>query len=249
MSKKEKAPKPEKAPRTKKNFFDKAWDFFGAVGRKPWFRVCEIVLASLLVVMLIFYSAALLFAEESSFSIEIGDTSSKGKSGEGAMLSLSETEDFANPTVRLDMGGVEGVTNITSLDLPKDIDGEGGSHNGLNFLAYTFYLKNSGSEVANIRSELNIENVYKGVDEAIRIRVYKNGNDETYAKRAKDGKPEHNTTPFYDDAKAFSVLEEGVQPEEIIKYTIVVWIEGNDPECRDNIRGGDLRASLAFSLE
>ena len=167
MSKKEKAPKPEKAPKTKKNFFDKAWDFLGAVGRKPWFRICEIVLATLLVILLVFYGAALLFAEKSGFSIAIED----GKEDRAA-ISLSESSDFSNPTVRLDAGGIDNVTNISEHDLPEDIESEGGSHNGKNYLAYTFYLKNSGVEAADIRAELNIKSVLKNVDEAVRVRIY-----------------------------------------------------------------------------
>ena len=56
MSNKEKAPKTPKEPVTptkKKNFFDKAWDFLGAVGRKPGFRICEIIFANLLIYIII----------------------------------------------------------------------------------------------------------------------------------------------------------------------------------------------------
>ena len=250
MSNKEKAPKTPKepkapkAPKSKKNFFERAWDFLGAVGRKPWFRICEIVLATLLVILLIFYGAAMLFAEKSGFTIAISDDKDSK-----ASISLSETPDFTKPTVRLDAGGVAEMTNISVLDLPESFEAEGGRHNGENYLAYTFYMKNSGSESADIRSELNIKSALNGAEDAIRVRVYRNGNDVTYAKLAKNGEPEYNTTPFAEDRKVFSVVEEDVDPEEIIKYTVVVWLEGDDPECLDNIKGGNVRMSMAFSLD
>lgn len=247
MSNKEKAPKAPKepkAPKTKKNFFDKAWDFLGAVGRKPWFRICEIVVATLLVVLLIFYCAAMLFAEKSGFSIAIKDDKNTK-----AAISLSESEDFSNPTVRLNAGGIENVTNMSVVELPESFDSKGGSHNGENYLAYTFYLKNAGSEAADIRSELNIKSVLKNVDAAMRVRVYKNGDHKTYAKLDKNGEPIYNTTPFADEKQIFSVVEENVQPNEIIKYTFVVWLEGDDDECQNDIKGGSVEMSWTFSLE
>ena len=247
MSNKEKAPKAPKepkAPKTGKNFFDKAWDFLGAVGRKPWVRICEIVIATLLVILLVFYCAAMLFAEKSGFSIAIEDNK-KSK----AAISLSESEDFSNPTVRLDASGIENVTNIRGSEIPTAFEKEGGSHNGKNYLAYTFYLKNSGSEAADIRSELNIKSVFRGVDKAMRVRVYRNGKDTTYARLAKTGVPEYGTVPFADEKQIFSVVDEGIQPNEIIKYTFVVWLEGDDDECQNDIKGGTVEMSLTFSLE
>jgi hypothetical protein len=249
MSNKEKAPKTPKepkapkAPKSKKNFFDRAWDFIGEVGRKPWFRICEIVLATLLVILLIFYGAAMLFAEKSGFTVAISDDKE-----DKAAISLSESADFSSPTVRLDAGGIAEMTNISVLDLPESFESEGGRHNGQNYLAYTFYLKNSGTEAADIRSELNIKSALYGAEDAIRVRVYRNGNDTTYAKLAKNGEPEYNTTPFAENRKVFSVVEEDVDPEEIIKYTVVVWLEGDDPECVDNLKGGGLVMNFKFSL-
>ena len=247
MSKKEKAPKVPKAPKepkSKKNFFERAWDFIGAVSRKPWFDAAKMVLASLLVILLIFYGAAMLFAEKSGFTIAIGD-SRKDK----AAISLSENADFSNPTVRLDAGGISEMTNISVRDLPESFDAEGGSHNGENYLAYTFYLKNPGTEAANIRSELVIKSALNGAEDAIRVRVYRNGRATTYAKLAANGEPEYNTTPFAADRVVFSEVEEGVDPNEIIKYTFVVWVEGDDDECVNDIQGGNVKMSLTFSLD
>jgi hypothetical protein len=79
--------------------------------------------------------------------------------------------------------------------------------------------------------------------------MYRNGIDTTYAKLAKNGEPEYNTTPFAEARKVFSVVEEDVDPEEIIKYTIVVWFDGDDPECVDDIKGGQVKMSMTFSLD
>jgi hypothetical protein len=36
--------------------------------------------------------------------------------------------------------------------------------------------------------------------------------------------------------------------EQIQKYTVVIWVEGWDPECTDAIVGGKLEVSLTFRI-
>ena len=42
---------------------------------------------------------------------------------------------------------------------------------------------------------------------------------------------------------------ENFKPGDINKYTVVVWIEGTDPDCTDNILGGEFKAYMNFSSE
>ena len=32
------------------------------------------------------------------------------------------------------------------------------------------------------------------------------------------------------------------------KYTVVIWLEGNDPECLDNILGGEFKIDMSMSI-
>ncbi len=130
------------------------------------------------------------------------------------------------------------LDNISYKWFPEDLDKSlGGSHNGENYVAYTFYIENMGEETSDYYSEIIIDDVIKNVDEAIRIRVYKDGEYETYAKIAHNGNPEKLTTPF--ESKELVALKhvENFKPGDIHKYTIVIWLEGTDPECTDNILG------------
>ena len=43
-------------------------------------------------------------------------------------------------------------------------------------------------------------------------------------------------------------MTEGFKVGDIDKYTIVIWIEGNDPECIDDIRNGHIRMRMLFSV-
>ena len=145
---------------------------------------------------------------------------------------------------------VESLDNISYRWLPDDLhEHTGGSHNGENYIAYTFYIENMGEAVADYWSEIVIDDVVKNVDEAIRVRVYKNGESTTYAKIASNGEPEPGTVPFSSDTLIALEHIENFSPGDINKYTVVIWIEGSDPECTDNILGGEIKISMGFNSE
>ena len=53
--------------------------------------------------------------------------------------------------------------------------------------------------------------------------------------------------PFESDTVVTSRLVEGVQPGEVHKYTVVLWLEGDDPDCTDELIGGHM--GLEFNFE
>lgn len=190
---------------------------------------------------------------------------------------------------------VNEVTNITYDWLPATLDLEAdGSHNGRNYLAYTFYLHNNGKETLNYQSQLKAVKAAKDADEACRVMVYKNGEPEVFAKEnrgltSSDGKPEAFETifkkeipenytpptkeeieaaaeqpqnkepvnhtdeeiviqPFVDSKTVFNTEVDGLEPGATDKYTIVMWIEGEDPECLDVIRDGYVKLMWFFNI-
>ena len=141
----------------------------------------------------------------------------------------------------------ETFNSIKEIWLPEEIkDYEGGSHNGDSYLVYTFYIENTGDEVAGYTREVIIDDVIKDVDAAIRVRIYKNGEYLTYAKLSSEGEVEPNTVPFIDDKIIMSEDVTNFKPNDIDKYTIVLWIEGEDPDCTDNILGGEFKVRMNF---
>lgn len=141
----------------------------------------------------------------------------------------------------------ETFNSIKEIWLPEEIkDYEGGSHNGDSYLVYTFYIENTGDEVAGYTREVIIDDVIKNVDAAIRVRIYKNGEYLTYAKLSSEGEVEPNTIPFIDDKIIMSEDVTNFKPNDIDKYTIVLWIEGEDPDCIDNILGGEFKVRMNF---
>ena len=53
---------------------------------------------------------------------------------------------------------------------------------------------------------------------------------------------------FVDDVIVFNSTREGLAAGETDKYTIVMWIEGEDPECIDDIRGGYVKLEWFFNI-
>ena len=81
------------------------------------------------------------------------------------------------------------------------------------------------------------------------IFTFKNGEETVYAKKQKGLQiPEPNTTPFHSIDKVMSQTNEAFEVGSVDKYTIVVWLEGNDPECIDNIIGGRVRLEMNFKV-
>jgi hypothetical protein len=117
-------------------------------------------------------------------------------------------------------------------------------------LAYTFYVRNNGKDTLDCDASLVINGTAKGMDEAVRVMVYKNGEETIYAKPkyGTQDTPEENTTPFKDDSTIMTDNITDLKPNDVEKYTIVVWVEGNDPECIDDIMGGMMRMTMKFEL-
>ncbi len=241
-----------------KNFLRVISDTWNKIGKKadtlltvlqalPWMRYFKIFACGTLLVLVVFYAAASMFYNEGGLSISLRDE--KGRLDKSGQLSLSETPDFEDPVVQLRADSLGSLTNVSGLDLPDNIEAVESEELKEGFIIYTFYVKNSGNADCNVKTTLHIDSVVKGVDEAIRVRLYKDGAAATYAKLSKNGVPEYGTTPFWDDVTVFNDTIENLAVGENVKYTVVIWLEGDDPECLDNIRGGNLKMSLTLTVE
>ena len=142
------------------------------------------------------------------------------------------------------------MTNISGEDIPDNVDRINGSHNGNGYIAYTFYLSNTGHDTLAYTSELTMENVSGGVDEAIRIAVYKNGEKTVYGKTKSNGKGIESDCDYEFASSTVAVYEkqDSFPPGAQNKYTVVIWLEGNDPDCTDDIIGGKMKLGMNFKI-
>ena len=212
---------------------------------------------------------ALLAEMKGHFTISMSDEMFK----EG--FTISEDPTFLSKTSHLFATPAVDVPCISIVDIPENVNEIDGEHNG-KYFAYTFYLRNEGSNEATYRWEIRF-NSESQVAEATWMMLFVDDEMTIYAKAADDGREEalpswetdnfgYLKAPMYDKAQDKSQYDvvavvggltywrvvpksfegdgivaagerEDVQPGEVHKYTIVVWLEGDDPDCTNELIG------------
>ncbi len=230
-------------------------------------RIAVIVLIVLLILLLGIAGCVTYANQAGRFTVSL-DPDAIEKYG----ISLSESPDSKTTTdsngnpiqsgVLIKAQAVEDMDNITEEWLPEDIDGNYiGSHNGdankdgmIDYIAYTFYLKNTGKETAKYNAAIDVLSSSKGADEAIRVKVYRNGEAITYGKKPVAGTENDEYARFGIDKffvkenKVMDMNVSGFKSGATDKYTVVLWLEGWDPECVDDIMGGEVKLSMTFHI-
>lgn len=270
--------------------------YLGAVSlTRSLFRVAAAwqTLAILVSILVILYIMTAFYTGKGEFVVKVDRT--MADSG----FFLSETTDFSEGLVTLRNDAVENVTNITLADIPKDVMNVDGKHNGRNYVAYTFYLKNGTGDTRDYNYELSVQSTSNDVDTASWVMVFKNGKQNIYALENSNGYPEclysEWELPFTEYAEdidsqqssvksvskahiteemiqyhGFTALEglyqlqtipweskemvctgtrKKLENEGVDKYTVVIWLEGDDPDCKDNLLGGHIEMSMKFMYE
>jgi len=216
--------------------------------RKRFGRIVKISLLALLLLLIVTYVILQIMYNEGGFTITLNSNETL-ESG----IAIYESLDDTQAKRKLEATPVVFMDNISWKWLPEDIDTRSdGSHNGENYIAYSFYVENRGSQNLHYWYEFVIDDVIKNVDEAIRVMVYQNGEKEVYAKKnALSNNAEAGTKAFIDDKGDIIILQkrENFAPGDRDRYTVVVWIEGDDPDCVDALIGGALKMHMNLTEE
>lgn len=214
--------------------------------RKLRAKIAKIALVVLILLFTVIYIVLGVIYNGGRFTVTL-DPNFAIKSG----IVMYEDHERKEKKNRLYAKQIDFMDNISVDWIREDIDKEAdGSHNGDNYIAYTFYLENEGPEVMSYWMEATIDDVIRNVDEAIRIMVILNGEKKIYAKPALlTGEAEAGCEKFY--SAKLPVLRERAdfKPGDIDKYTVVVWLEGDDPDCVDELIGGEIKMHIDFREE
>ena len=220
--------------------------------KKVLSRVIKLSLLLLLLFLSLLYIILRIIYNEGKFTV-ILDSNKTLESG----LAIFDSLNNSHGKRKLEATPVKFMDNISYKWLPDNVDKEAdGSHNGQNYIAYSFYIENQGNQELHYWYEVIVQDVIKHVDEAIRIRIYRNGEPITYAKPSSLGGAEPGTEPFKNVENGYSkdttiILEEvkDFKPDDLDRYTIVVWLEGDDPECTDDLIGGEIKMYMKITEE
>ena len=211
---------------------------------RVYIRALSIVLSILLVLAAAVYLVAVLYRNSGRFSVNI-DKYEMMTYG----ISLSESRDMTHMQSHINTKINETMTNISEDDIADNVDMIDGPHHGRNYIAYTFYCMNAGEVAFPCDYEVSFSNVTNGIDEAIRLRLYVDGVPTTYAKTRSDGGgAEPGTTEFYSSTIMAKGRVDVLNPGEVTKYTIVIWVDGPDPDCIDWLIGGMMKVEMKISV-
>ena len=171
-------------------------------------------------------------------------------------ISISNDPSFVYSTSRLMSDPIEDAKDVTYawLKLDEIVETNGNfvdiDHD---YVAYTFYIKNEGLETVDLSYYIRITEIYKDLDEAIRVLVIDEGEETMYMK------PDTTNLYPYPDympvAKHFETemtvmrkLIPNFKPGDIRKFSVVIWLEGNDPDTVDEILGGMIKMHMNFTI-
>ena len=216
--------------------------------RKKLEKLVPLVLLLLLLLLIIVYFVLNVVYNEGNFTISMDKNTYLDSN-----LVMYESMNDRSSVIKLSAKNLAFMDNISISWLPKDIQNEAeGSHNGENYIAYTFYLENKGDETINYWYKVVADDVIKNVDDAVRIMIFIDDEKAVYAKRSPvTGDAEKDTILFEEDKDGTLINQRrgAMEPGKIDRITIVVWLEGDDPECVNAILGGEMKIHMDITEE
>lgn len=215
--------------------------------RKKAFLKTKVVIGLLILVFLLIFTILGIVFNVNKFTITLDN---KLQDEKGIIL-YSDPNEKAHQR-KLFASALNDMDNISYDWIPKDVHtlSNGGSHNGDNYIAYTFYIENEGEVSVNYWYSIIIDDVIKRVDEAVRVIVFLNDEETVYAKiNNETGEAEKNTEPFYKDDVVVLKSRNDFKVGDVDKFTIVIYLEGDDPDCLNDIIGGEIKMHMEIREE
>jgi hypothetical protein len=213
--------------------------------KKIFSKVSKLSLLLLLLFASAIYIILYVVYNESSFVINVDRDMLKSS------IFLTEDGNKNSKTRTLTADAAEYMDNISVKWISEDVDTEAnGSHNGDNYFAYSFYLVHDGENPITYWYEISIDDIIKDLDKAIRVMIYHNGVKTIYAKENDEtNKPEEGTKKFYSETVAVVEERKNFSPGDKDRFTVVVWIEGDDPDCNNELLGGGIKMHMDITEE
>lgn len=126
------------------------------------------------------------------------------------------------------------------------------------YMSYTFYLKNMGNEAVDVNQVVQITNATNQLDEISWIWVFEDDSTtgDIYQKEDQNI-PEDwpgyladypETNKFESDNVVFEKGIRNLRPNEVKKFTFIIWMESLDPNITEDKSGGSIQFNIAFSV-
>lgn len=234
-------------------------------GRIKFNKIAKIAAAISIFIVVVMASFTFIGANGANFVVKFdGD--------DGLGLALYNTETMDKPFSRLSYPTLIDQKDVSLSWIPENIEdglGDKSDRNRSWYFAFSFLLRNESSVPVDISLEINANKVKQNVDSAVRLALYRSviGSDEPsvrtiFAKPQEsgdnvgapeitmdnNGKVLYETEPFLSPTKICSLRYEKLKIGEVNKFTILIWIEGYDPECKDELKGGTMSMDMSIKI-
>lgn len=169
---------------------------------------------------------------------------------------ISEDPEFSVKTTRLMSEPISGAREVTYHWLKiEEVKLTNGNYYDIDhdYVAYTFHLMNSGRETVDLSYYMRITSVYNNLDKAIRILIIEDGVETIYMKEDEaeetyypESYPE--TTNFLTERMVMRKFISNFRPNQTKSFSVLIWMEGYDPDTTNEIMGGMIKMELVFSI-
>ena len=185
-------------------------------------------------------------------------------------IAISDSSSFETMNRWLTADPVEDVrdTTLQHIDLFEIINAEGAyKETRSNYLAYTFFLRNVGSETTPVDYEVVITNQSKNIAEAIRVMIIVDGQvayDEQGIRyiecesKTMYQAPDKHDIIYKDYLQEFTLFKStdiicserifDIRPEQTKKISVIMWLEGEDPECIETLASAKIKITMNLSI-
>lgn len=232
--------------------------------RLKWMRFSRVAIIVSLILTVVFAAFTVYGSNAGNFTVNTSQST--------AMISLSMVEDRSDRSTRLTVDPPDHLSDHTLNRLqPSIINGIGNksyaSHN--KYIAFSFYLINESGRDISYDMEMKITAMQKNIAGALRVMVIE-GDDVSLFPGRIYAMPEtsvenemileeqkrlqgydtyeypYTTVDFVEERVVLQETVDNFLADNFTKYTIVLWLEGCDADCVDEIQGGGAKIELNF---
>lgn len=233
-----------------KNIYVK--DIYGPKKKKKKRLIISLCFTGILVTLIVIL--AYFGQNVGSFSIKLGDDLTSRQ------IFISEKEDFSWYDSRLEAASVKEANVIMYPFIKaKECRNTDGSRIWENnsYVSYTFYLKNMGREIVNVMQQCSITGKNDGLELVTWLEYFEDDNEGIVYQGG--NVPDKASDPFferYPDPESYD-LENNIayenkfydlHPGDVKKFTLITWVDSQDPDLSEEILGGTIRFEIYFSL-
>lgn len=227
-------------------------------------RISKWAILVLAIAIVIFTVVTIYGANIGNFIISVKDQNDRGD----VKLLLSQYQDYSAASPVISAQGLREQADTTKSAIPKESElvKNVGPHNDeifKRYMAFSFFLINRSEGMIDYNYTFDIKSDSSFLYEVMRVWIIESdvsGNisnntiyayhetEENEAKyRANIGPEYYETTDYVNQTQIAKQQRKNFAVDDVVKFTVVIWLEGHDPLCTNELIGATLKCSMDFA--